>query len=232
MSVAAGMVGLGMVLAGPISGGIGSGAYMAWQAGDVAWDEYRKRRRVASFPTADGRVVGVRAADAARTTLFSIGTDAWGLSIPLGGKGDRLVLDGPEARRAAAILLPQITTWGGSRKETTAAAHRIEAVGSPERFLLQIAGAPRSQNLDPRIYGWRRAERSQIPTLSAHGYQVCLAVEMAVNEENERRALEGELALLEEAWRDAEEVAGIADDLLVPESVTRQLGDLKRASGD
>ena len=39
---------------------------------------------------------------------------------------------------------------------------------------------------------------------------------MAVHEETEREALEGELALLEQAWREAEEIAEIADGLLLP----------------
>ena len=34
-----------------------------------------------------------------------------------------------------------------------------------------------------------------------------LALEMAVHEESERRAMEGELAVLEAAWRDAEIIA-------------------------
>jgi hypothetical protein len=46
-----------------------------------------------------------------------------------------------------------------------------------------------------------------------------LALEMATQEDAERQALEGELALLEAAWREAEEIAAIADDLLLPESV-------------
>ena len=40
-----------------------------------------------------------------------------------------------------------------------------------------------------------------------------LALEMALHEESERRALEGELALLEAAWRDAESIAAVADKL-------------------
>ena len=40
-----------------------------------------------------------------------------------------------------------------------------------------------------------------------------LALEMAAHEDAERRALEGELAELEAAWRDAEEIAAIADAL-------------------
>jgi hypothetical protein len=39
---------------------------------------------------------------------------------------------------------------------------------------------------------------------------------MALHEEEERRALEGELAGLEAMWRSAEEVAAISDDLLLP----------------
>jgi hypothetical protein len=41
-----------------------------------------------------------------------------------------------------------------------------------------------------------------------------LALEMALHEESERRALQGELAGLEAAWREAEEIAQIADSLL------------------
>lgn len=41
-----------------------------------------------------------------------------------------------------------------------------------------------------------------------------LALEMAANEDAERQALAGELAQLEEAWREADEVAAIADHLL------------------
>ena len=40
---------------------------------------------------------------------------------------------------------------------------------------------------------------------------------MALHEEQERRALEGEPAQLELAWREAEEIAAIADNLLLPE---------------
>ena len=43
-----------------------------------------------------------------------------------------------------------------------------------------------------------------------------LALEMALHEEQERRALEGELWRLERAWEEAEEIAAIADNLLLP----------------
>ena len=43
--------------------------------------------------------------------------------------------------------------------------------------------------------------------------EVRLALEMAAHEDTERRAMEGELKLLERQWREAEEVAAIADGL-------------------
>ena len=49
------------------------------------------------------------------------------------------------------------------------------------------------------------------------------ANEMAANEEPERRAMDGELAALETAWREAEEIAAIADDLLLPANVGESL---------
>jgi hypothetical protein len=42
-----------------------------------------------------------------------------------------------------------------------------------------------------------------------------LALEMAAHEDIERRALEGELATLAAAWAEAEEIAAIADGLLL-----------------
>lgn len=66
-----------------------------------------------------------------------------------------------------------------------------------------------------------------------------LALEMAANEDTERRAMAGELLELERAWRDAEEVAAIADGLfgasqletLRQEYVARQLARASRDNG-
>jgi len=44
-----------------------------------------------------------------------------------------------------------------------------------------------------------------------------LALEMASNEDIERRALEGELASLAQAWKEAEEIADISDELFADE---------------
>lgn len=46
---------------------------------------------------------------------------------------------------------------------------------------------------------------------------------MALHEEQERRALEGELKALEQVWQNAEEIAKIADDLLIPDTTEEWL---------
>jgi hypothetical protein len=70
--------------------------------------------------------------------------------------------------------------------------------------------------------------RERDSSLNVQGLELCLAVEMAVNEENERHALEDELTLLEQAWKDAEEIAAIADRLTLPVGVDEQLAELKK----
>jgi hypothetical protein len=42
---------------------------------------------------------------------------------------------------------------------------------------------------------------------------------MASHEETERAALEGDLQVLRAAWREAEEIAAIADNLLLPPGI-------------
>jgi hypothetical protein len=62
-----------------------------------------------------------------------------------------------------------------------------------------------------------------------------LALEMAANEDVERRAMHGELELLHAAWKDAEEIAAIADEMFadgVLEEFKRQYYErLKAAEG-
>jgi len=66
-----------------------------------------------------------------------------------------------------------------------------------------------------------------------------LALEMAANEDTERRAMDGELNELERAWRDAEEVAAIADGMFGSNQLeefreaheARQLARVTRSGG-
>ncbi len=55
-----------------------------------------------------------------------------------------------------------------------------------------------------------------------------ITLEMALHEEQERRAIRGELHVLEAAWREAEEIAGIADNMFVPAETEAQLEAMRR----
>ena len=50
---------------------------------------------------------------------------------------------------------------------------------------------------------------------------------MAAHEEQERQLIQGDLATLEEQWREAEEIAAIADSLTLPPGILRQLERLR-----
>ena len=65
-------------------------------------------------------------------------------------------------------------------------------------------------NIAPLEERWEAIEDR--PTYAARS-------EMAAHEEIERQAMEGELARLEDEWRDAEEIAAIADNMFVPNEI-------------
>jgi hypothetical protein len=110
------------------------------------------------------------------------------------------------------MMLPKVNAFGGSNTQVRDAVTMIEEARGPERLFTVAAASPGEQM--PGFFfpvdGTRIVKRDAT---------VRLALEMAAHEETERRAFEGELALLEEAWREAEEIAAIADRLLIPESV-------------
>ena len=67
------------------------------------------------------------------------------------------------------------------------------------------------------VQGGRKGRKSNVAgALNQIPKDARLALEMATQEEAERTAMEGELSLLEAAWQQAEEIAGIADNLLIP----------------
>ena len=96
---------------------------------------------------------------------------------------------------------------------------RVE--GDPAGVFLHAAN-PGARAFERRPRQGKAHQLGKLPT------SIRLALEMAAHEDSERRALEGELHELETAWKDAEEIAGIADDMFLPESVTTDLARLKR----
>lgn len=133
-----------------------------------------------------------------------------------------LRITGGDALRVASAILPRINKGGAGRHAVQEGVALLEAAKAPEHLLSQVA---RSAMRESRIALVSNRSAGAIAGLP---HPQRLALEMAVNEDVERRALEGELRLLEAAWRDAEEVAKIADDLFLPAGIDERLEALRR----
>jgi hypothetical protein len=146
------------------------------------------------------------------------------------------MLTGAEARSFLARMLPGINRWGGSAQAVRVAMELIERTGSPATFLrargregisvrLPEVG---SSSLDLRqLFGLTRSTRRGAGDANGsevHPLLVSLALEIALSEESERRALDGELRGLTDRWREAEEIASIAD-ILPDDPLRRWRGD-------
>ena len=137
------------------------------------------------------------------------------------GKRQQAVLSGPVAMRAAGQMLPRVNEWGASDAQVRSAVTLIEENRDPERLFEQVAATQAKKRAD----GALMADPKLLRKIDASAR---LALEMAAHEESERRALEGELAELQAAWREAEEVASIADRLLIPERVEEIIDGWKK----
>jgi hypothetical protein len=224
IGVGAAAVGGGVLVAGATAGILSGGGWGIYQGVSGLYEFARKRRRLAVVTAPDGERLTVRGEHADQTRIILGDVRRGGWSLDLHHKEGRVLLEGDHARRAAAMIMPKVNAGGASRERVQAAVNRIESSGDPDRFLNLIARTP-----PPRLEStaWRRWQKQAPPGgISRLPLETRLAVEMAVNEENERRALEGELALLELEWKEAEEIAGIADRL-GNESVDEQFEELK-----
>jgi hypothetical protein len=231
-----------VLIAGPGLGLIGAGAVSpVMNLGNALVQMYRSKKLV-SVP-APGGVLRTRLADLDRVRLELAGGDAHlgdvRLTLPVVPAGsvrtswrrnherETRVLEGDAALRAAGALLPLINRSGGSPSDVQRAVSLVEDAGSAERLFASTAMELESRGgsgfRGGRGRGRGRSSLKRVPHVTR------LALEMAAHEESERRALEGELYLLEEAWRDAEEVAAIADDMFLPASIDADLAR-RRAS--
>ena len=137
-----------------------------------------------------------------------------------------IVLHGEDVLRALGAILPAVNSGGGNEKQVRAAVGQIE--DAPDAMVLLRRAAETFKRRDGSILPFLSSGRG-LAVLPAEDR---LALEMISHEESERRALDGELHVLEAAWRTAEEIAGIADDLLLPASVDEELQRLKARDSD
>lgn len=115
-------------------------------------------------------------------------------------------ITGNEARRALSRLMPAVNA-DGAREQVVLEASQLVDGNDKLRKMLEFGVAD------------RRIEFLKNEVTGLHQLPVAfrLAMEMSLHQEDERRAMDGELAALEERWREAEEVAGLADAMFVGE---------------
>ena len=198
--------GAAVVLGGFVAGGLAAGVGVALlgQSGNLVNVWLNARTLVKLRPEAGG-VIKLKRQDLLGTRLRPTDEESrFRIEIR---KGKRTYwYKGAEARRFAGAILPRMNSMGGKKDTVQHAVDRIEAHGHPERFLSYI------------VQGDRFHDKKGVPGyINKMAKPTKLALEMALHEEQERRALEGELWLLEQAWKEAEEIAEISDNLFLPE---------------
>ncbi len=202
-------VGAAAVVGGIAIGGIATGAIsgaLLAQSGNFV-NLWTNGRTLVKLRTNDGRVLKLKNPDLLGTRLRPPDdSDGFRLEIRKGKKKEWF--DGAEAQRMIGAIMPKMNRSGGKARTVQDAVAEIEDEGHPDAFLADLVTGDRFRD-KKGVPGY--VNKMPAPTK--------LALEMALHEEQERRALEGELWRLERAWEEAEEIAAISDNLLLPEGV-------------
>ncbi|HEV2017333.1 MAG TPA: hypothetical protein VGQ98_03385 [Gemmatimonadaceae bacterium] len=222
-------------LVGPVLGVTFAGAgWNVFQVVNFSVSMFQERRIVARFPAPGGNLLLIRRKHVKETLMLPpIGRESWGLRI--GHRKDRdpqvpwwrydrdeetTVVRGEDAMRAAAQILPHLNRKGASARVVSDAVKLATENADPTAVFdaaARFVGNQRSWN-----------EWGEVGKITKVPAEMRLALEMVSHEDSERRALEGELHVLEEAWKEAEEIAGISDDLFLPTEISTRLTELKR----
>lgn len=216
----------GVLILGPATGVIAGGGWGLWQGMNAMYRAMDDRRRRVRLRLPDeNKVVMIRKKNLDHTTLTRDGDD-WLLNLSydprgkwdLGGKAFEVrAIRGEAAIKVAGQILPKINIAGATSSQVQNAVRVLEDHPDPQHLFANEA----------RLIGGTARKQRRAARIAHFPIEIRLALEMAAHEEQERRALEGELALLEAAWREAEEVAKIADDMFLPDSTISRLEQLK-----
>jgi hypothetical protein len=224
----------GLVILGPATGIIAGGSWGLWNVvnmGNSAYQQRRVRARL-DLPELD-EPVAIRLKQLNRVSIVE-GAGGWGLRIPFpdasSQPGSRVagrrpppwkfettveaatIITGAAALHAASKLLPAINATGAKKDEVDSAVRMIGEVAEPEGLFSRYATGGSQGHL-----------LMQLPK------EVRLALEMATHENSERRALEGELGVLEAEWQRAEEIAAISDELFMSDETKARFAALKNS---
>ncbi len=208
--------------AGAVAGAVsavtiaGVGTAALWQVGLHARNFWRWRHSVAVLPTPDGRVRRLNQGALDEVALLRGEAGGWCVRIPERfsplDPDPAMYLTGEHAFSALRHLMPRINRAGGSAADVRDAVDRLESMPDLEDQIADMADHPRYSALT-----------GECRQLNDFNPDTRLALEMLLHESFEERSLRGELWRLERAWKEAEEIARIADGLLVPDDVELRL---------
>lgn len=193
---------------------VAGAALLGVPAGLYGWSQLAQRRseRPLCWTFADDgspRTVSVMGGATAELIPLPDRTSGWTVSlIDFDG---RKRFEGDTAWRVLAAVLSHHNRFGGSKRSIEAAVGHIEEAGESHAFLDRMA---RGGNVPV----------ARLPQV------IRLGIEISLHETSERRALDGHLMDLERQWRDAETVAQIADNLLLPATVSQQLHRMRNVN--
>ncbi|MDQ6611589.1 MAG: hypothetical protein M3Y64_04075, partial [Gemmatimonadota bacterium] len=185
---------------------VGVGLFRAGEVGLKVLEDREYERVVAHVTDERGHRYGVRKK---HLRLISLepddGPDGWRLSVHR--ERGQMSLTGMHAKITAGNLMAHLNAKGASKATVQYAAERISEVGDTEQFIRNAISLR-----DKRRQSGQLMKDSKLDSFGLR-YEERLAVEMAMHEDAERSAMQGELAALEQAWRDAEEIGSIADNM-------------------
>jgi hypothetical protein len=235
----------GSLVIGGLYAGVGIAAFGGSYANMARWLVHGNPNTVvAKVPMDDGTVLQVRRRHMSETRLSTSPEGEMVLDLrhkmldggtPYSSGVVRFV--GRDAERVAATVVPNVNRFGATKDGVAEAVREIEEAGGAEAYLDRLTKMshvytqpkvrPPSRRGGGGLRGRiaRRRSEGRVGEGGLYGLPKAhrLALEMALHEEAERRALDGELGQLERAWREAEEVAAISDDLLVPDDIRHTL---------
>ena len=239
MLVTGAVLGSAAAIAGGIAWiGVSFGSFAGVYANGQIWDGLingRPGELVTRMRMSNGELLTIQRRHARMSTLerTELGEP---MRLRLEHSAGTLVLQGAEAERAAAQLLPTVNRFGGSRARVQEAVRFLEDAGDPSRALNRLQMMHGARETDKRWKNtgrtmWGKGAVTKVPgALHTLPLRERLGLEMALHEESERRAMDGELAELERAWRDAEEIAKIADEMFMPASINAKIEQMHRRS--
>jgi len=223
------------ILGGMVWVGMSVGSFAGVYANNGVWDTLihgRQGKSIGRIQLPDGWIVELERRHA-RMSAFEQGPPGGPLRLRLESCSGTHIVTGDDAMRIAARLMPTVNRFGGSSVQVRDAVALLEEAGDPMRTLTLVqqrhGAEPDDVQWDRKRSVWHRAQQvRKLPgTLHTLAPRERLAIEMALHEESERRAMDGELAELERAWKDAEEIAQIADTMFDSPSVDRKVDALR-----